>query len=384
MKKRSSTSSAPGAEFSAAARRMAAQSEPSARVYKTPGAGAIRARELPTFARAMHAMLDAGMPLAQCLNSAEQQTASIAFRQVLERIRMAVQHGNRFSAAAAQFPDVFDDMFLGMIRTGEVSGRLAETLGSLADHLESSAELRQKVKAAMMYPAAVTAFAVLLTSGILIWIVPAFERIYDDLGGALPVPTRMLITLSRLLRHYFVYLAAAVALAVIAFKLVLRTKRGRHAWDRAILWMPVFGDLALKVSLARFTESFSQMLRNGIPILRALELAGEVMGNTALRQGILRCRERVEHGEQLAAAMRTEPLYPSMMVQMVATGEKTGKIDDMMERVAVFYRNEVNVMLRSLTALVEPMLIMVLGVLVGGVVVCMFIPIFKLHELVKF
>lgn len=354
------------------------------RIERTAGGHAIRIRELPVFTRSLAAMLSAGLPVTQALNATEEQVESHAFRAVLGRVRTAVQCGNSLSAAMSLFPDVFDEMYVSMLRTGEVSGRMAETLERLATHQERAAELRHAVRTALMYPAAVAMVAFVLTGAILVWIVPAFERIYADLGGTLPGPTLVLIGASRLLRdHALPTLAIALSVS-LAVKLGRRTPWGAYAWARAELALPAFGALFLRLSLARFAEALSQMLSNGIPILRALDLAGRAVGNRVIERSVARLRDAVERGDTLSAAMKATGRYPALMVQFVATGERTGQMDSMVERAGKFYENEVAATLRGLTALVEPMLIVVLGLVVGSMVVCLFIPVFRLHELVRF
>ena len=354
------------------------------RVRRTPGSGRIRRQELPVFSRALGAMLQAGLPVVQCLRSLEQQSESKTFRHVIGQISKAVEYGNKLSSAMSLFPDIFDTMYTSMLKTGEISGQLAETMESLATHLEESADLRRQVQSALMYPVAVAGIAMLLATLIMLFIVPAFDQIYQDLGGDLPTATKLLIAASNILRHHLLWVVVGVVSVVVIIGRLKRTRRGKYVWDRCTLSIPVFGPLMQKVALARFTESFSQMLNHGIPILRALALSGEVMGNEVMKKALVEAGTAVEQGETLSSKLRKSRWYPPLLINMLATGEKTGKVDELLERVATFYRNEVSVVLKGMTSLIEPMLIVFLGVVIGGMVVCMFIPIFKLHELVKF
>ena len=351
---------------------------------RTPGGRRIQHTELPVFTRAMSAMLSAGLPVVQCMQAMEEQVESRAFRSVLRRVRLAVQYGNRLSDSMALFPDVFDTMFVSMLRTGEVSGRLTETLESLADHIEAGADLRRKVQAALMYPIAVASIALLLMTAMMLWIVPAFEQIYSDLGGDLPAATLILIRISRALREHFLPIAGGFAAILVGTHYWKKTASGRYSWDRFVLSVPVFGGLMQKVALAQFAETMGQMLHNGIPILRALDLVGGVVGNEVLRRVLVNARTSVEQGKTLSVSLKDGRWYPPLLIQMVATGERTGKMDEMLNRIGKFYRDEVSVILKGMTSLIEPILIVFLGTLVGGMVVCMFIPIFRLHELVKF
>lgn len=354
------------------------------RARRTPGSGRIRMKELPVFSRALGTMLQAGLPVVQCLRSLEEQSESKTFRHVIRQISKAVEYGNKLSSAMSLFPDIFDTMYTSMLKTGEISGQLAETMESLATHLEESADLRRQVQSALMYPVAVAAIAMLLATLIMLFIVPAFDQIYQDLGGELPAATKLLIAASNILRHHILWVVVSVIAVVVIIGRLKRTRRGKYVWDRCMLSIPVFGPLMQKVALARFTESFSQMLNHGIPILRALTLSGDVMGNEVMKEALVEAGTAVEQGETLSSILRKSKWYPPLLINMLATGEKTGKVDELLERVATFYRNEVSVVLKGMTSLIEPMLIVFLGVVIGGMVVCMFIPIFKLHELVKF
>lgn len=347
-----------------------------------PGAARIRARELPGFTRELAALLGAGVPLVEALETL-QDAAVGPFRTVISGVAGDIRHGARFTKALAHYPAVFDVMYVNMLRAGEVSGRLSETLDRLASYLEASVELRQKVGAAMTYPAVVVTLAVVLFGAMLVFIVPAFEKIYADLGGTLPLPTRILIGMSQILRHHLPLALAGLAVVLAVWRIWTRhTRVGALARDRLLLALPVFGLLNQKIAITRFAESLSQMLKNGIPILQALDLAAHAAGNTVLQRGLVSARVLVAQGRPLSEALRRNRHYPALLIKMLAVGEKTGKADEMLERVAAFYRNEVTVMLTKLTSLVEPVLIIFLGVVIGGMVTCMFIPIFKMHELV--
>ncbi len=354
------------------------------KVQHTPGASRIRVEELPAFTRGMAAMLEAGLPLIACLESMEEQVKSRGFRHALQSIRTSVQYGNRLSVSMSCFPDIFDGIFVSMLQTGEISGKLPETLERLADHLESTADLRHKVQSALMYPITVAGIATILACAIMIWIVPAFERIYADLGGRLPVPTRILIACSHALRTHGIIIGLMCVSFILGVQHARRTPKGAYLWDRLLLQLPVFGGLIQKIALARFSEAMSQMIHNGVSILKAIELSSRVTNNKVLSRVLDHAHREVEQGAPFSTTLKQSRWYPQLLVQMLAIGERTGRMDEMLDRVGKFYRNEVTVMLKGLTSLIEPLLIVFLGVVVGGMVVCMFIPIFRLHELVKF
>ncbi|MBN1676384.1 MAG: type II secretion system F family protein [Kiritimatiellae bacterium] len=348
------------------------------------GANRIRERELPAFARQLATMLTAGISLADGLSTLEDQTENASFKTVIANLRLSISRGSTLTAALSLYPAIFDEMFVQMLRSGEVSGRLAETLERLAAYLEFSQELRRKVRSAMMYPMVVAAIAVILFFGMMVWIVPAFENIYKDLGGVLPGPTRMLVTISKYLRAYAPVVAVSVLLLGSVLARLKKTESGGYVWDRISLHFPIFGVIKQKTALTRLAESLAQMLSNGIPILTALELSERVTGNRVLGRAVLDARVHIAAGETLSSSLKKEKCFPAMVVKMISVGERTGKIDDMLMRVADFYGKEVSAMLAGLASLVEPLLIVVVGTLVGGMVVGMFLPIFKMHEIVSF
>jgi type IV pilus assembly protein PilC len=357
--------------------------EETARRRRVPGSSHIRDRELPVFTRELAAMLSAGVSLIDALTTMERQISHAVFRSVIRDVRREVERGSRFTRALARYPSVFEIIYVRMLQTGEISGKLAETLERLAAYLEASLELRRKVTAAMMYPLVVACIAGILFTGMMLWIVPGFQSIYADLGGSLPVPTRVLLGLSTILRENVLSVAAFIAIVWASGRMVVRhTKAGAVAWDSFVLSLPVFGPLIDKICWTRFCESMSQMLSNGIPILAALELGAETAGNRVHQRVIVQARADVAHGEPLSVALGKHKSASGLLVKMLSCGEKTGRMDQMLDKVAEFYRSEVAIILSEMTSLLEPLLIAFLGVIIGGMVLCMFLPIFQMHELV--
>jgi len=351
---------------------------------KTPGAKKLQHKELPVFTRQMAAMLSSGMPVVQTLDALEEQTSNKVMKTVIAGLRAEIEGGASLSEALRRYPDVFDDLYVSMFQAGESGGMLAETAGRIAGYLESAAALRRKVISAMMYPAIVTLVALLLTTGMLVFIVPVFEDIYSDFGANLPGPTRVLVTASNAIRHHAVVVLGVLTVAVVALTQYKKTEKGAYMWDNLKINFPVFGDLNRKVSLSRFASTFSQLTRSGVPILRSMEIVAYAMGNKVLGKVILDARANIERGESLSSALVKHKSYPRMLVHMLAAGEKTGTVDDMLEKISQFYEDEVEATLAGLTSLIEPLLIVFLGVVIGGIVVCMFMPIFKMHEIVGF
>lgn len=351
---------------------------------KTPGAKKIVLKELPAFTRQMAAMIDSGMPIVQTLEALESQAENKVFKDVIRTVRTQIEGGSSLTEALTKFPDVFSELYVGMLRAGELGGLLADTAGRLALYLETQARLRRKVISAMMYPCIVTAVALLLTAGMIIWIVPAFASIYADFDAALPGPTQFLVNVSEFVRSYAPYVVAVLTAFFISLGRFKKTERGAYLWDKILLRLPVFGVLINKVALSRFASTFAQMTRSGVPILQALEITSVATGNKVMAKVIDNAKDIVERGEPLSNALVNDPNFPPMLIQMLGAGEKTGKVDDMLQKIAEFYEDEVDTTLAGLTSLIEPLLIVFLGILIGGIVLCMFMPIFKMHEIVAF
>jgi type IV pilus assembly protein PilC len=314
----------------------------------------------------------------------EAQVESRDFRAVIQHVRVSVEGGHRLSTSLAQFPDVFDRMYVGMVKSAEHTGRIDQALEHLADHLESRAEIRQRVQAAVVYPVIVACIALILAAGIMVFLVPAFQKIYDDLGGSLPASTQALIRMSEVLRSNGPGVFGVSVLGIFLFAKLKRTERGGYIWHRLLLRMPVAGPLVGKLGVSQLASSLSHLLTAGVPILSAMELAADTTGNRVLRRLLLAARVPVGQGEPLVATLARDRAFPKILLAMLAAGERTGKTPELLASVAEYYRKEVMIALRGLTATIEPMLIATLGVLIGGMVVCVFLPIFKMHEIIGF
>ena len=350
---------------------------------KIPGASKIRINDLPGFTRQLGAMLNAGLPVVQTLEALEDQTTNVVFKEVIKGIRAQIEGGAAFSEALSQYPDLFDDLYIGMLRAGESGGLLAETTSRIATFLEASNRLRQKVKSAMMYPSIVMTVALAMAASMIIWIVPVFASIFTDFGAKLPGPTQFLLDLSQGMRHYALFvIIGAVALA-ISFMKWKKTERGAYLWDAFCLKFPILGNLARKVALSRFASTFAQLTRSGVPILQTMEIVSFATGNKVLGKVILDARADVERGEPLSAALDRSKQYPRLMIHMLSAGEKTGKVDEMLQKISEFYAEEAETLIGGLTQLIEPLLIVFLGVVIGGIVIAMFMPIFKMSEIVN-
>lgn len=347
-----------------------------------PGARVIVTKELPAFSRQLSAMLSAGMPIVTSLTALHEQIQNQSFKAVVGQIRQSIENGSAFSDSLKAFPSVFNDLYVSMIRGGESGGQLAETIGRIADFLESSATLRRKVRSAMTYPIAVMGIALVLATLMIIFIVPVFEEMFASFGGILPAPTRALVAAKDMIRGYWWILFPSIAGLVFAFRAWKNTSSGQFILARLYLKMPVIGPLVQRVAMARFARTFAQLIHSGVPILTALDITAGATGNKVVEKAVRDGLDTVEKGEPLSACLAAKPCFTPILVHMLAAGEKTGKVDEMMDNIATFYEAEVDAMLSSLTSLLEPLLMVFLGVTVGGIVICMFLPIFKMGELV--
>jgi type IV pilus assembly protein PilC len=350
---------------------------------RVAGAAKIVDKDLPSFSRQLSAMLSAGMPIVTCLETLEEQASNMNFRGLIGDVREGIEGGLSLSESMAKYPSVFDHLYINMLKGGEASGTLSEPVARLATLIEDDAKLKRKVKSAMTYPIIVLSIALLITAGLIVFIVPVFANMFKDFGAKLPAPTQFLVNLSNAFRKGAPYAIPLMFVAGYLFNRWKKTPAGVLAVDTITLKMPVFGPLALKVSVARFARILSQLVKSGVPIMDALNIVAGSTGNKVIENAVLKGRDCVERGEPLSAGLTDTPQIPKMLVRMLAAGEKTGKVDEMMDSIADFYEDEVQTMIAGLTSLIEPFLMVFLGVMVGGIVVCMFLPIFKMAEIIK-
>ncbi len=350
---------------------------------KIRGAQKIVRTDLPSFSRQMAAMLSAGMPIVASLETLEEQAVNPNFKIALGEVKRSIEGGASFSESLQQLPEIFDVLYVNMVRAGEQSGQFAETMKRIGELLEATARLRRKVKSAMTYPIVVLSMALIIATGMIIFIVPVFANMFKDFGGKLPGPTQFLVDLSSGIKHYAVIIVPSIILGVWGFRKWKKTPAGAWAMDRFALKAPVIGVLVQKVAVARFSRTLSQLVQSGVPILNALEIVAKAAGNLVIESAIMDARKAVEHGDTLSSGLDGKQCIPTLMVRMLAAGEKTGKVDEMLASVADTFDDEVETMLASLTSLLEPLLMVFLGVIIGGIVICMFLPIFKMTEVIN-
>jgi type IV pilus assembly protein PilC len=349
---------------------------------KTAG-GSVPLADLVVFTRQLATMLDAGLAMVQSLQALAEQTSNKVMRDVIKDICSRVEGGDSFSQALLKHPKVFNRLFVCMVDAGEKGGLLAEILSRLATFLENTARLRKKVKSAMMYPTVVTFVAITITIFLLIKVVPVFGEIFSGFGAKLPAPTQFLIDLSDWLKRNLFYLLPAGGLMVYGWLAYIKTKQGREFWDRTRIKLPIFGHIAHKICLARFTRTLASLVRSGVPILEVLGIVANTCGNVVMEKAIRVAMTDIEKGDGISNALSKHPVFPTMIIRMMSAGEQTGKIDSMLERIADFLDEEIETTLAGLTSLIEPLLIVFLGVVVGGIVICMFLPIFKMSEIIN-
>jgi type IV pilus assembly protein PilC len=346
----------------------------------------VKETDLVLFTRQLSTMIEAGISLVQALTALYDQCdpkRQKNLRHIISDVTTRVQGGETFNESIAKHPRVFDRLFVSMVKAGEHGGLLAEILDRLAGFLEASARLRKKIKSAMTYPVIVICIAMAITTFLIVKVVPIFGEIFADFGSKLPAPTQFLIDVSDFMRGEWYFLIAGVAGTIFGVRTFVRSTRGKQLWDRWKLKLPVFGPLVHKICMSRFARTFAQLIRSGVPILEVLDIVGGASGNHIVETSIKGVSADVEKGDNLSVALSKKPIFPPMMLRMVAAGEATGKIDTMLEKMADFWDEEIEAMLDALTSLIEPMLIVFLGVIVGGIVIAMFLPIFKLNEVVS-
>jgi type IV pilus assembly protein PilC len=348
---------------------------------KTAG-GKVALADLVMFTRQLATMIDAGLAMVQSLQALAEQTNNKVMRDVIKDICARVESGDSFSEALQKHPKVFNRLFVCMVGAGERGGLLAEIMARLATYLENTARLRKKVKSACMYPTVVTVVAISITVFLLVRVVPVFGEIYSSFGSRLPGPTQALISLSHFVRDNLLILLTVAGGIIYGWFAFIKTTKGREFWDRTRIQLPIFGPIAHKICLARFTRTMASLVRSGVPILEVLNIVANTVGNVVMEKCIRTAATDIERGEGIAAALGKHPVFPVMIIRMITAGEQTGRIENMLERVAGFLDEEVEATLNGLTSLIEPLLIVFLGVTVGGIAICMFLPIFKLAELV--
>jgi type IV pilus assembly protein PilC len=344
----------------------------------------IKARDLTVMTRQLATMVSSGVSILRCLAVLESQTESKALRQALVAVRLDVEAGLALSDALARQPKAFNELYVAMIRAGETGGVLEDSLLRIADQLEKDDSLRRQVRTAMIYPAVIVSFALLVLLALVAFVVPTFVGVFEEFGGELPTITKFTVGMSHVVTGYWWALVfVAVALAV-GFARWRSSSWGKPQWDRLRLRVPLkIGAIVQKVALARWSRTLSSLTSAGVPIMHAIEITGRTAGNTVVERAMVQVRESVRSGGSLAAPLKEEPVFPAMVVQMIAVGEETGALDTMLSKVADFYEDEVAAAVKALTSILEPAMIIVVGGIVGFIVISMYLPMFKVYDQIK-
>ena len=342
----------------------------------------VKLEDIVIFSRQLATMVDSGIPLVQALDILYDQIEKPNFKQVVATIRDDVEVGSGFSDALMKHPAVFSPLYINMVKAGESSGALDDILDRLAAYLEKANTLQRKVKSSLVYPAVVVTMAFLITLVMLLKVIPTFKGIFSMLGGTLPLPTRILILISDTLRNMFLYVAIGTGIFIFMMKKYISTPRGRNVFDRMILHLPVLGTLFRKLAVAKFTRTLSTLVKSGVPILMALEIVGKTSGNTVIERALEGVRTSIKEGENIADPLAKSGVFPPMVVRMIHVGEQTGELEKMLGKIADFYDDQVDAAVSGLTSLIEPLIIGLLGVVIGGIVIAMFLPVFKMTELI--
>ncbi len=347
---------------------------------KIPGFGSkkVTTKELVIFTRQFATMIDSGLPLVQCLEILSSQQENKAFKDVLLKVKESVESGSTFADALSKHPKVFDNLFVSLVAAGEVGGILDTILSRLAAYTEKSMKLKKQIKGAMVYPATVMSVAVIVVGVIMVFVIPTFAKMFADFGGDLPGPTKLVIALSNFLVKYLIVIIAAIFVLIFLFKKYYATDRGRKTMDKLALKAPIVGDLIRKVAVAKFTRTLGTLVSSGVPIMDGLDIVARTAGNRVVEEAIMHVRQSISEGKTIAEPLQESGVFPPMVVQMIAVGEATGAMDAMLSKIADFYDDEVDSAVGAMTAMLEPMLMVFLGVVVGGLVIAMYLPIFKI------
>jgi len=351
---------------------------------KLPQLGSgVSGKDILIFTKQFATMIDAGLPLVQCLDILANQMDNKAFRKVVLAIKGKVESGSTFADALKDHPKVFDELFTQLCAAGETGGILDTILNRLANYREKAEKLKRKVKGAMVYPSIVICVAIGVTALLLLKVTPVFAKMFTDFGSAMPAPTQFVIDLSNWLQSYIIYMVIGLAAAIAAFITFYRNPKGRRIFDKVVLKAPLVGGVIRKVAVARFTRTLGTMISSGVPILDALDVTAKTAGNRTIEDGIYYVRGKISEGKNIAGPLLETKVFPPMVVQMIGVGEATGAMDAMLNKIADFYDDEVDTAVAGLTAMIEPLLMVFLGGVVGGFLIAMYLPIFSIAGAIK-
>jgi len=344
--------------------------------------GKVKEKSVVVFCRVFSTMINAGLPLIQCLDLLAQQEQNKNFAKIIRSIKEDIEGGTSLTNALRKYPQIFDELFVNLIAAGEAGGMLDVILERLSNYMEKALRLKRRVKGAMTYPIAVLVIAISVVTLLLLKVIPVFKKMFEGMGGQLPGPTQFLITASEFTQHYFIYMLALCVVFYMIFLRFYKTEKGRLAVDSMLLKLPIFGILLKKVAVAKFSRTLSTMMTSGVPILEGLSIVSKTSGNKVVENALMKTRQGISEGRSIAEPLAETELFPPMVIQMISVGEATGALDSMLSKIANFYDEEIDVAVDSMTALLEPVMIVFLGGIVGSMIIAMYLPIFKLASVV--
>ncbi|MBU0550031.1 type II secretion system F family protein [Myxococcota bacterium] len=345
--------------------------------------GRVKASQLVIFVRQFSTMIDAGLPLVQCLDILSSQEPHKGFKRILLQVKQDVESGATFADSLRKHPSTFDTLFVNLVAAGEIGGILDTILNRLAAYIEKNVKLKRQVKSALTYPIGTLVVAMGVVFALLKWVIPTFEGMFKDMGGQMPALTQLVINASHWFQSYWYYVVGAIMAFLWLFKKTLSTEKGRTAFDTTMLKMPLIGSLIRKIAVAKFTRTLGTMVSSGVPILDALEIVAKSAGNKVIESAIYFVRDKISEGSNMADPLAKTNVFPSMVVQMIAVGESTGAMDTMLQKIADFYEDEVEVAVESVTKMIEPLMMVFVGGIVGTVLIAMYLPIFSMAGNVK-
>ncbi len=343
----------------------------------------VKIRDLAIFSRQFSVMIEAGIPIVQALEILAEQTENKFFSSVIVAVKTDVEGGKTLAESMEKYPKAFPNLLIQMAAVGETGGALADTLKEVAQYYEKMDALRRRIIAALAYPSIVFMITILITAGLLIFIVPRFAKIYSDVGAALPGPTQFVVNLSHLIVHNIIWFTIGTVVFLVAFKKFIDTEKGRAVWDSSTLKMPVVGPLLRKTAISRFSRTLGILLTSGVPILESLDITSKASGNYVIAQAVLAAKKRIGEGKTIGEPLRETGVFPPLVVHLITVGEQTGRLSEMLGRIADFYEDEVDSAVETLASTIEPIMILFIGIIVGGLLIALYLPIFKLGTTIK-
>jgi len=345
--------------------------------------GKVKPEEIVIFSRQLTTLIESGISLVQALEILTEQITNPYFSQVTRTLLGHIREGSAFHVALSKYPRVFSDFYVNMVKAGEASGKLGDILQRVSGYIEDMLKLQRKIKSALAYPTIVIIMALLITGFLILKVIPTFKGMFDTLGGQLPLPTQILINVSDFSRRYFLLFSAGLVFAGLSFKRFAASAVGKRRIDQQLLKLPIVGELIKKIAVAKFCRTFATLVSSGVPILSSLDIVGHTAGNKVVEDAVINAKKFVQEGEFISEPLARSAAFPPMVIRMIAVGEKTGRLEDMLQKIASFYEDEVDNAVASLTSIIEPLIIGFLGIVIGGIVVSLFLPIIKITQLIQ-